>query len=73
MICVIEVIEIMVKSPYTAVYHHNLQGTLTNSFQPLVAELYRPLTYSVNNHYMHLKNNLWHNLIIETLSFIEIK
>jgi len=71
MICVIEVIEIMVKSPYTAVY--NLQGTLTNSFQPLGAVLYRPLTYSVNNHYLHLKNNLWHNLIIETLSFIEIK
>ena len=45
--CAIEVIEIMVnvhtdneKSPYAAVYHYDLKGTLRNCFQPLVAVLY---------------------------------
>ena len=44
------------KSPYTALYHHDLKGKLRNSFEPLVAVLYIPLTYSINNHYLHLKN-----------------
>jgi len=45
------------KSLYIAAYHHDLKGTLRNSFQPLVAVLYIPLTYSINK---YLKSQLSH-------------
>jgi len=55
------------KSSYTAVHHHDIKGTLSQS---LVAVLYIPLTHSINNYSLHLKNHLWHIIYQDKIAFI---